>query len=50
MGTMRKGFSGTTKKDTWIKNQGGGFGQGREVGLAGVEGWGENATTVTEQQ
>ena len=50
-GQWGEGFSGTTIKDTWT-NQGGGWKQGREVGLAGVGGSGgeKMQTTLTEQQ
>ena len=49
---MGEEFSGTTIKDTWTKNQDGGWKQGREVCLAGVvgSGGGKMQTTVIEQQ
>ena len=50
-GRRGEGITGTTKR-THGQNQGGGWKQGREVGLAGVgeSGGKKMQTTITEQQ
>ena len=43
-GTVRKGITGTTIKDTWTKLRGRvEVGEGHGFGRGGMEGWGEKA-------
>ena len=49
MGTVGRGDTGTTIKDTWTKSRGRvKVGEGGGFGWGGVEGWGKMQTTVIE--
>ena len=48
---MERGFQELLIKDTWTKSRGRvEVGEGGGFGWGGVEGWGENATVMEQQQ